>query len=50
MINSDTMGATLCWTPYLLTPHSDAKAAVVKDLAEVLGNREPASNEIAKLT
>jgi len=51
MINtSETMGAALCWTLYLLAGNPDAQAAVVKELAQVLGDRDPSLDDIARLT
>lgn len=39
MNTSETMSAALCWTLYLLARHPDEEAAVVKELAQVLGDR-----------
>ena len=49
MNTSDTMGAALCWTLYLLASNRDAEAALVKELAEVLGDRDPSLDDIEKL-
>ena len=50
MSTSDSTGAALCWTLYLLALHPDAEAAVVKELSEVLGDRDPSPDDIARLT
>jgi len=49
MNTSETMGAALCWTLYLLASNPDAEAALVQELAEVLGDRDPSLDDIEKL-
>jgi cytochrome P450 len=50
MSTFDSTGAALCWTLYLLALHPEAEAAVVKELSEVLGDRDPSPDDLAKLT
>jgi cytochrome P450 len=46
----ETMGDALCWTLYLLANHPDGEAAVLREVCDVLGDREPTLEDIAKLS
>jgi len=45
----ETIGDALSWTLYLLARHPGVEAAVLKELEEVLGDRDPSPEDIPKL-
>jgi len=46
----ETIGDALCWTLYLLARQPEVESQVLRELNEILGDRDPSADDIAKLS